>query len=72
MEFVGADDMDGKLVHVAERAWWKPKAATSLDREMILEGRIFLLSENVRQPLPRSRLSVNRPSRPKDQQIFRE
>ena len=34
-EVAGADDMDGKLEHVEERARWKAKSATSPDREMI-------------------------------------
>ena len=40
-EVAGADDMDGKLEHVEERVRWKAKSATSPDREMIPEGRIF-------------------------------
>src|SRR5207244_11536674 len=71
MELTGMDVMDGKLENVEERARWKGKAATSPDREMIPEVEYFdcrKMSGN----LPRPRLSVNRLSRPKDQQIFRE
>jgi hypothetical protein len=70
-EVAGADDMDGKLEHVEERARWKGKAATSPDREMIPEAEYFNCRKMSGNP-PRSRLSENRPSRPKDQQIFRE
>ena len=70
-EVAGADAMDGKLEHVEERARWKAKSATSPDREMIPEAEYFNCRKMSGNP-PRSRLSENRPSRPKDQQIFRE
>ena len=62
-------DIDGKAAGSIER---ERKSQASKGERNDSRGPNILTVGKCPATLPRSRLSVNRPSRPKDQQIFRE